>query len=258
VRQIIRVSRELWLIKPYYICIARWSDQIRLWHYHLWSACKSYLWILDAVQNQALHLCLGAFRTSPVSSLHVEANEMPLDIRWRCLVSQYCLQVSSALLEDSQSYLINNQTASILLVSVLAVICRSAWLSSSWSILALHFTFCRFLSTCIWQIRHKCRHFLKVNFWNCVKTYTTIFKYTRMDLVPMTKSLLLLLGWMSYRADVLQIKPEYLWPNWSFWTSRLVKSGIQNIRNLSYSQTLYLVCWPFITSTLKLDTYLSS
>jgi len=45
------------------------------------SARKSYLRILDPVQNQALRLCLGAFHTSPVSSLHVEANEIPLDVR---------------------------------------------------------------------------------------------------------------------------------------------------------------------------------
>ena len=28
------------------------------------------------VQNQALHTCLGAFPTSPVTSLHVQANEI--------------------------------------------------------------------------------------------------------------------------------------------------------------------------------------
>ena len=47
------------------------------------SARKSYLRMLEPVQNQALHLCLGAFRTSPATSLHIEANEMPLDLRRR-------------------------------------------------------------------------------------------------------------------------------------------------------------------------------
>jgi len=37
--------------------------------------------MLEPIQNQALRTCLGAFRTSPVTSLHVEANEMPLDLR---------------------------------------------------------------------------------------------------------------------------------------------------------------------------------
>ena len=42
------------------------------------SARPSYLKMLDPVQHQALHLCLNAFRTTIVDSLHVEANEMPL------------------------------------------------------------------------------------------------------------------------------------------------------------------------------------
>jgi len=33
------------------------------------SACKSYLRILDPIQNHALRLCVGAFRTSPASSM---------------------------------------------------------------------------------------------------------------------------------------------------------------------------------------------
>jgi len=41
------------------------------------SARKSVLESLDRVQNAALRACLGAFRTSPVSSLNVEAGELP-------------------------------------------------------------------------------------------------------------------------------------------------------------------------------------
>ena len=44
-------------------------------------ARKSVLESLDRVQNAALRTCLGAFRTSPVSSLHVEAGELPLELR---------------------------------------------------------------------------------------------------------------------------------------------------------------------------------
>ena len=54
------------------------------------SAHKSYLRMLEPIQNQALRTCLGAFRTSPVTSLHVEANEMPLDLRRKMLSPQYC------------------------------------------------------------------------------------------------------------------------------------------------------------------------
>ena len=45
--------------------------------------------MLDPIQNQALRLCLGAFRTSPVESLQVEANEPPLTIRRDKLAIQY-------------------------------------------------------------------------------------------------------------------------------------------------------------------------
>ena len=49
------------------------------------SARESYLCILDPIQNHALRLCLGAFRTSPASSMCVQANEPPLYIRRRML-----------------------------------------------------------------------------------------------------------------------------------------------------------------------------
>ena len=42
------------------------------------SARKSYLKNLEPIQNQTLRICLGAFRTSPMQSLYVEANESPL------------------------------------------------------------------------------------------------------------------------------------------------------------------------------------
>ena len=36
---------------------------------------KSYLQMLDPVHSQGLRLCLGAFRTSPVESLYVDAHK---------------------------------------------------------------------------------------------------------------------------------------------------------------------------------------
>ena len=45
------------------------------------SAVKSYLQMLDRVHNQGLRLCLGAFRTSPVKSLYVDAHEPCLGAR---------------------------------------------------------------------------------------------------------------------------------------------------------------------------------
>ena len=59
------------------------------------SARSSYLQSLDRVQNAALRVCLGAFRTSPISSLYAEANEMPLDLRRQKLTLQYVLKLKS-------------------------------------------------------------------------------------------------------------------------------------------------------------------
>lgn len=59
------------------------------------SARKSYTQMLDPIHNLALRLCLGAFRTSPIESLLVEANEPPLAIRRNKLSVQYALRVAS-------------------------------------------------------------------------------------------------------------------------------------------------------------------
>jgi len=45
------------------------------------SARKSYLNLLDTVHHQGLRLSFGAFRTSPVESLYVEANKPSLENR---------------------------------------------------------------------------------------------------------------------------------------------------------------------------------
>jgi len=54
------------------------------------SARSSYLQMLDPIQNHALRLCLGAYITSPASSLSVVANEPPLYFRRKKLSLQYC------------------------------------------------------------------------------------------------------------------------------------------------------------------------
>jgi len=50
--------------------------------------------MLDPIQKHALRLCLGAYRTSPASSVCVEANEPPLYSRRKKLSPQYCLKLS--------------------------------------------------------------------------------------------------------------------------------------------------------------------
>ena len=59
------------------------------------SARPSYIKRLDTVHNQGLRLCLGVFRTSPVQSLYVEANEPPLDMRRTRLSLQYGVKLMS-------------------------------------------------------------------------------------------------------------------------------------------------------------------
>ena len=59
------------------------------------SASKTALAKLDPVHNQGLRLSLGAFRSSPVESLYVEAHEPPLEIRRYKLALQYVLKLKA-------------------------------------------------------------------------------------------------------------------------------------------------------------------
>ncbi|GFU07093.1 RNase H domain-containing protein [Trichonephila clavipes] len=59
------------------------------------SACNSILKKLDPVHNMALRICSGAFRTSPVQSLYVNCNQLPLDLRRRKLSFAYYFKILS-------------------------------------------------------------------------------------------------------------------------------------------------------------------
>ena len=59
------------------------------------SARKTYLKILDTVHHQGLRLALGAFRTSPIPSLYVEADEPSLSERRVKLSLQYITKLKS-------------------------------------------------------------------------------------------------------------------------------------------------------------------
>ena len=59
------------------------------------SARKSYLMMLDTVHHQGLRLALGAFRTSPVESLYVEAEEPSLYLRREKLALQYAIRLAA-------------------------------------------------------------------------------------------------------------------------------------------------------------------
>ena len=76
------------------------------------SARPSYLKTLNTVQNEGLRLALGAYRTSPIPSLHAEAYEPPIHIRRKQLSLQYAIKLSST--PENPTYKcvfeINNET----------------------------------------------------------------------------------------------------------------------------------------------------
>ena len=51
--------------------------------------------MLDSIQNQVLRVCLGAFRTSPIESLQIEANEPSLAQRRNKPLVFYALKLAS-------------------------------------------------------------------------------------------------------------------------------------------------------------------
>ncbi len=55
------------------------------------SAAKTF----DVIQAQALRLCCGAFKATPVSALQVEVGEMPLQIRRKQLMMNYWVHLQS-------------------------------------------------------------------------------------------------------------------------------------------------------------------
>ena len=57
------------------------------------SARPSYISSLDTVHHQGLRLALGAFRTSPVQSLYVEAEEPSLYLRREKIALQYAIRI---------------------------------------------------------------------------------------------------------------------------------------------------------------------
>ena len=57
------------------------------------NASETDLKTLDVIHNQGIRLCLGAFRSSPVESLYVEANEPPLQERRLELLMKYGLRI---------------------------------------------------------------------------------------------------------------------------------------------------------------------
>ena len=57
------------------------------------NASETDLKALDVIHNQGLRLCLGAFKSSPVESMYVEANELPLRERRLELLMKYGVRI---------------------------------------------------------------------------------------------------------------------------------------------------------------------
>ena len=51
--------------------------------------------MLDPIQNQGLELALGAFRTLPVASLYVEADEQSLFLQREKYSLQYAIRLAA-------------------------------------------------------------------------------------------------------------------------------------------------------------------
>ena len=60
------------------------------------AARRSYLAVLDTIHHQGMRLSLGAFRTSPIESLHVEAGEPTLYSRRVKLSLQYYMKIKAS------------------------------------------------------------------------------------------------------------------------------------------------------------------
>ena len=71
--------------------------------------CKSYLQMLDSIHNQRLRLCLGAFRTSPVESVYVDAHEPCLGARRAKLYLQYASKIKSLKKHSAHSAVFDNK-----------------------------------------------------------------------------------------------------------------------------------------------------
>ena len=53
-----------------------------LWMHSIYGTVRTfYLQLLDTVQNSALLICLGAYRTSPAAGIQVESTDFPLELR---------------------------------------------------------------------------------------------------------------------------------------------------------------------------------
>ena len=59
------------------------------------SATRARLSLLDPIHNAGIRLAAGAFKSSPIPSMLVDAGELPLDLRRQLLLVRYWYRVQS-------------------------------------------------------------------------------------------------------------------------------------------------------------------
>ena len=59
------------------------------------AARKHYLKQIETIENEALRISLGAYRTTPITSLHVEANELPFHLRCTKVGLSFAIRILS-------------------------------------------------------------------------------------------------------------------------------------------------------------------
>ena len=95
--QLLRTSQTGVLIKKtltkLYRCLIRSKLDYSWFIYE--AARKSYLRELETIHHLGLRIALGAFTTSPVESLYIEANEPPLSLRRYKLALQHYIKLTS-------------------------------------------------------------------------------------------------------------------------------------------------------------------
>ena len=73
------------------------------------SASLSTLKILDTIQSTSLRIALGAFHTSPITSLQIETDEPPLSVRRKQLSINYALKIAALTQSRIKSYVFSNR-----------------------------------------------------------------------------------------------------------------------------------------------------
>ena len=69
--------------------------------------CKTNLKTLDVIHNQALRICTGAYKTSPIESLYVTAGEKSLSLIRESLSIRFYLKSMSFINSSSYNILTN-------------------------------------------------------------------------------------------------------------------------------------------------------